>query len=387
MTKIAVIGCGYWGPKHVRTCTSLSGCRVVAVDSDLNRLKLIREANPEVETETSLERILVDLTIDAVIIATPANTHFDLARKCLQAGKHVLCEKPLCRSTTEAQELIEIAQSTNRILMVGHIFLFNPGIEELRNLIHLGKLGDLRYLTAVRTNPGPVRSDVNVVYDLAAHDISIFNWLLGTLPESVAAHGTSWLQPHVEDIAMIQLMYPGNCLANIEVSWMNPRKVRTITVVGSRRMARWDDLDLSAPVVVYDRGRASTESESDFAEFLKIQAADGDSHAPKISASEPLRVQNMAFINAIAKGATVRSDGDSGLGVVAVLEAITESLRLGGVPVKLKTCLTEIVSEEPLSHVAVEHESDFSECISRHENGAGTAGYSAGGPEAAGVRA
>ncbi len=354
MPGIAVVGCGYWGPNHVRTFCGLPDCRVTAVDVDGTRLARLAQAHPTIRIEDSLERVLADSAIDAVVIATPTQTHFDLVRRALLADKHVLCEKPLCTETAAARQLTDLALERGRVLMVGHIFLFNPGIETIKDVLEQGELGEIRYCSATRTNLGPVRSDVNVAYDLAAHDIAIFNWLLDEIPEDVSGQGGAWLQPGIEDVAFIQLRYPGGCLAHIHASWLNPIKVRQITVVGSQRMLTWDDLNLASPVTIYDRGAVATKSPAGLGGIPKIQTWDVDVSRPKITPTEPLRVQDQAFLEAIASGQGVRSDGRFALGVVHALQAVAESLALGGVPIRLDDAVAEVVVPKRKSRPSIE---------------------------------
>ncbi len=295
-------------------------------------MERIRDAFPSIRCEHDYKQILRDPGIEAVVIATPTGTHYPLVRESLLAGKHVLCEKPLCEDTAQARELAVLADERGRILMVGHVFLFNPGIVKAKEIIDAGELGDIRYLSAVRTNLGPIRSDVNAAYDLAAHDISIFNWLLDDVPEMVSAAGASYIRPSVEDVVSISLHYPRNVLATILVSWLDPRKVRQITIVGSRKMVTWDDLNQVSPVAVYDKGVGAAAEYSDFAEFLRLSMWDRDITMPKVEFGEPLRLQAIEFIRALQHGHVERSNGEFSLGVVSVLEAITASLAAGGAP-------------------------------------------------------
>ena len=355
MPGIAVIGCGYWGPNHIRTFCGMPDCRVTAVDVDVTRLARLVQTCPAIRIESNLERVLEDPAIDAVVVATPTQTHFDLVRRALLADKHVLCEKPLCTETAAARQLVQLATERRRVLMVGHIFLFNPGIEALKDLIQQGELGEIRYCSATRTNLGPVRSDVNVAYDLAAHDIAIFNWLLEAIPEDISGQGGGWLQRGIEDVAFIQMRYPGGCLAHVHASWLNPIKVRQITVVGSQRMLTWDDLDLSSPVTIYDRGAVAVKSPAGFGGFDKVQTWDIGVSRPKITAAEPLRIQNKAFLESIQSGSVVRSDGRFALGVVHALQAVAESLALGGVPIRLDDAVAADVTPDRRSQHPVEN--------------------------------
>jgi len=354
----AVIGCGYWGPNHLRvlserlldetrlsirklavatnharvalpSCEPISRVELTAVDHDPQRLDWVAEHFPEVRRELDLSAVLDDPRIDAVVIATPTVTHAEIVSAALRAGKHVLCEKPLCTQADEARELVSLAEHVERVLMTGHTFLFSPGLQVLKDLIDSGELGELRHLASIRANLGPIRSDVGVVYDLASHDVSIFNWLLGELPESVAAIGQAWLQPGVEDVADVHLRYPRGRLASLRVSWLDPEKVRQLTVVGSRRMATWNDLVPKNPLAVFDRGARLTQERSRSRHF-KAVTWDGEVRLPQIPAVEPLRAQDASFLRAVQTGHVEQSDGPFSADVVSVLSAICESLRQGG---------------------------------------------------------
>ncbi len=330
------MGCGHWGPNHIRVFNSLADSRVEAVaDMDGRRLGRVRELHPGVRCERDHRRIIEDPRIDAVVIATPTSTHNDLVSEALRAGKHVLCEKPLCESSSDAAHLVERANANGRIVMVGHVFLFNPGIVKLKQLVDDGELGTLQYLSADRTNLGPIRGDVNAAYDLAAHDISIFNWLIGTEPEQVSATGASFVQPGIEDVAAISMKYPGNVLATVQTSWLNPKKVREITVVGSRQMVTWDDMQPATPIAIYDKGANTVQEPDDFGEFQRLSMWDGDIRLPKVRVDEPLRLQAEEFLQSIRTGSVVRSGAAFAGGVVNVLEAVNVSMRNGGMPISL----------------------------------------------------
>jgi predicted dehydrogenase len=334
--RTAVIGCGRWGPNHIRVLSSLKGCQVTTVaDVDEGRVARVRERFPHVKGVTDYRHALDDHGIDAVVVATPTGSHHAIIRDAIAAGKHVLCEKPLCPTVVEGQELVTLAQQHQRVLMVGHVFLFNPGILKMKELVDAGELGSVYYLSANRVNLGPVRSDVNAAHDLASHDISIFNWMLGSMPDTVSATGASYLQPGIEDVTMITLKYPWGVMAHVQASWLDPKKVRQITVVGDQRMLTWDDLDLATPISVYDKGADVRESFRDYREFLQVSLRDGDVRLPKVASGEPLEIQDRAFIEAVNRGAAERSDGAFGLDVVRVLEAVDASLRLGGSPVSV----------------------------------------------------
>jgi predicted dehydrogenase len=332
--SIGVIGCGAWGPNHIRVFGSLGDSAVrVAVDADSERLERVRQIYPSLALAADAEAALADPEVDAVVVATPTSTHYELVRRSLAAGKHVLAEKPLAESSAEAQELVEFAHDRRLVLMVGHVFLFNAGIVKLREALKAGEVGDPLFLHAIRTNLGPIRSDVNAAYDLATHDISIFNWLLDAEPAVVSASGAAFLQPELQDVVSISFKYPNGVFATIQASWLNPKKVRQITIVGTRGMMTWDDLELSNPVAFFDKRAEAREAVSDYGEFLRISMSDGDVRLPKIALEEPLRAQARVFIDAIRGGPDGRADGAEAVKVVRTLEAVQRSLELEGAPV------------------------------------------------------
>lgn len=327
---IGVVGCGHWGPNHVRVFSELDRAEVVAcADIDGKRLERISDRFPGVRTTKSYRALLRDRSVDAIVVATPTATHATIVRDALRAGKHVLVEKPLCTTSAEARELVQLEHQTGQVLMVGHVFLFNNGINRLRDTILSGELGPIYYLDAVRTNLGPVRSDVNVLYDLGTHDISIFNYLLGSVPIAVSAQGRCVWQESIEDVCFATLTYPGGTLGHIHASWMNPRKVRTLTVIGERRMAHWDDVDPTDTLRVYDKGLAEPPNYDSFGEFHCV-IRNADVYLPRIDKGEPLVNQANAFVDAVLNGSAVRSDGAGAADVVSVLEAITSSMEQGG---------------------------------------------------------
>jgi len=333
---ISVVGCGEWGPNHIRNFSSTGMARVIAaVDEDPAQLSRVERLYPGIECHTSYKTILGDDRIQAVVLATPAATHYALACEALLAGKHVLCEKPLCQTSAEAAKLVELARRQKLVLMVGHVFLFNPGILKLKELTVKGRLGQLYYMAAIRTNLGPIRKDCNAAFDLATHDVSIFNWIMDSVPIEVSATGASFLQSGIEDVVSISLKYPGSVLATIQASWLSPKKIRQITVVGSQQMVVWDDLQLGAPIACYDKRANLTRSYRDYGEFLRVSTWEGDINMPKVGTEEPLQAQTRSFIDAVAKGAPALSGGDFGVGVVKVLEAISSSMKRNGHPVRI----------------------------------------------------
>jgi predicted dehydrogenase len=333
MTGVAVIGCGQWGPNHIRNFQAEQDSLVLfAVDSDPAKLDRMRALYPAVKGTASLAEATSAAEVTAVVVATPVSSHFEIVRQALSAGKHVLCEKPLCETVSEAEELVKLAKEHKRILMVGHVFLFNPGIIKLKEFTDKGELGHLYYLSAVRTNLGPIRKDCNAAFDLATHDVSIFNWLLDSEPIEVSATGASFLQANVEDVVSISMKYPDNVFATIQASWLNPKKVRQITVVGSQQMVTWDDLQLGAPVACYDKRANLKVQYADYGEFLRVSTWEGDVRLPRVGTEEPLKMQTRYFLNAVQKGSIQISDGNFAVGVMRTLQAIACSLQQKGKP-------------------------------------------------------
>lgn len=335
--RIGVIGCGHWGPNHIRVFSQLRESSVTAcADLDQKRLDAVREMHPHIQAFKDHRLMLETAELDAVVVAAPTRTHYALVKEALEAGKHVLCEKPLCVGSGEGRELVELAARKGLILMTGHVFLFNPGIVKLKEFIRFQDTGRLYYMRALRTNLGPIRQDVNSVFDLATHDISIFNFLLDAAPESVSAVGGTFLQDRIEDVAFISLRYPNNILANIQVSWLDPKKLREIVVVGDKKMIVWDELASPGPIHIYDKGVAREPYYDDYGQF-HLLAREGDITVPKVQLAEPLKVQNRYFLNAIKDGQLKMNDSRFALGVVQVLEAITESLKNNGASAAVKS--------------------------------------------------
>jgi predicted dehydrogenase len=327
--RIGVIGLGQWGPNHVRNLRLVEGCEVTRVcDSAEGRLALARRQFPGINTTRNPRSITEAADIDAVVVATPVQSHFRLVRQALEAGKDVLCEKPMAMNSTQARALCAVARKKRRILMVGHVFLYNPSALHLKRVIDRGGLGRIYYMDAVRTNLGPVRSDVGVVYDLASHDISIFNFLLGSKPVSVSAVGGAFLQKGIEDIGFLTLTYPKGVICHVHTSWLNPRKVRQLTVVGDRKMAVWDDMNNLEPVRYYDKGVMS-DNYASFGEFHMI-LRDGAITTPKLKLFEPLLRQDQEFVDCLRSRRTPAASGEFGSQVVRVLEAARDSLAHGG---------------------------------------------------------
>ncbi len=329
MIQIGLIGVGHWGPNILRSF-DLTGRAHVRWICDLEQESLAKIAarHPSSRTTTDVQDLLGDPEVDAIVVSTPVFTHFELAGRALAAGKHVLVEKPITSNSREARELIQRARATGRVLMVGHVFEYNATVLALKKLIDSGELGRIQYLNFVRTNLGPVRTDVNALWDLASHDVSIMSTFLGRRPQDVSARGQSWLNKAIEDTVFATFSFPGGVLAHVNVSWLNPQKVRQITIVGDKKMAVWDDLEMQHPIRIYDRHVEIPEVADTYLEF-KTAVVDGGVYLPNVKLNQPLQAECEHFLECVEKGAKPRSDGESGLGVVLALEAATRSMRDG----------------------------------------------------------
>jgi predicted dehydrogenase len=338
--RIGLIGLGYWGPNYARVVTELPEAELVVVcDADPGALELMRERRTPARLTSEAEEVFAARDVEAVIVATPTVTHHGLALRALETGKHVLCEKPLAATVAECDSLIDAAENAGRVLFTGHTFLFNPAVRRMSELVRGGELGRLLYAHSARTGLGPIRQDVNALWDLAPHDLAILFHLFDRPPVSVSAVGQSFLHPQLEDVVFAQLTFDGGAVAGVHVSWLDPYKVRRVTAVGDRRMVVFDDVALDEKLKVFDKG-ASYEAASvsargtEFGEYRAV-IRDGDIHIPKIPAREPLKEQVAAFVRSCTEGVPTLTDGRDGRRVVAVLEAATQSLRLGGVPVEV----------------------------------------------------
>jgi predicted dehydrogenase len=327
--RVGVIGCGYWGPNLVRNFVEIPESTVVGV-ADLNpkRLEHIMGCYPQIRAMRDHER-LFQQDLDAVVVATPPATHFDLARDALTHGLHVLVEKPLTLTSADTQHLIELAEERQRILMVGHTFVYNPAVRALKRIIDSGEIGDVYYVDAVRVSLGLFQKDLNVLWDLAPHDVSILLYILGCRPHSVSARGRSCVLGDIEDVAYMDLAFPGEVLAHVHLSWLDPCKVRRITVVGSKKMLVYDDVENLEKIKVYDKGVESPPYTDTFGDF-HFSYRYGDITIPNIRFTEPLRVECNHFLDCIQRRTSPETDGHEGLNVVNVIEAAEESLRNGG---------------------------------------------------------
>lgn len=337
MINAAIIGVGRWGPNILRNFLSMDTVRVVkACDLDAGRLSAIKKKFPEIVTTTNPEDILSDTAIDCTVICTPVATHYALAEKALQNGQHVFVEKPLAASSVECLRLIELAEQKQRIVFVGHTFKYNAGIRAAKTYIESGELGDIYSIDANRTNLGPVRYDVNALWDLAAHDISIFSYWLGAQPLSVSAHGACYLNKSIEDVVYATFEYPGGVIAHVHASWLNPRKIREITVVGSKKMLVWNDMNLSEPIRIYNKGIDKDEGFQDTFDSFRLSIREGEVMIPSIQLNEPLMTECLHFIECVESGSQPFTDGHDGLNVVKALQAATNSMRQNSVCVHVE---------------------------------------------------
>ncbi|MCC7518855.1 MAG: Gfo/Idh/MocA family oxidoreductase [Verrucomicrobiae bacterium] len=332
---MAVVGLGHWGPNHARHFGRLA--RLAALcDRDATRLHAVGKLHPGAACFTSFSDMFRQVDLDAVVIATPTSSHDPLVAAALRRGLHVLCEKPLALRSSSARRLIAEARRRHRVLMVGHTFLFNGGIRHVRELLRRRNLGRIYYLHSKRTHYGLFRPDVSAIWDLASHDVAIFNYLLDAEPTEVSAVGFDWLRKGLQDLGFITLRYPGGVAAHIHVGWLDPKKVREITVVGDRRMAVWQDGGSPGPVTLYDRyvvrGRPLVR---EFGEF-QLLPREGDITIPNLSLEEPLLVQAKEFVAAIRKRRAPLSDGRFAAEVVCALEAVDASIRKRGRPVQIR---------------------------------------------------
>lgn len=328
--KVGAIGCGYWGPNLIRNFIEIPETDLVAV-ADLDRMRLnhMRTRYPQIGHVTENYRDFFEMDVDAVVISTPPPTHFAIASDCLRHGLHVLVEKPLTTSSDEARQLIEIAEENGRILMVGHTFEYNPAVHALKEMIQSGELGDIHYIDAVRVSLGLFHPTLNVIWDLAPHDISILIHLLGEAPYSVSTKGVACVQKDVEDIAYMTMMFPGNVLSHIRVSWLDPCKTRRITVVGSKKMVVYDDVESQEKIKVYDKRVNAIRRTDTFGEF-QFAYHYGSVVSPYIRFEEPLRLECLHFAESIHEGKRPLTDGFNGLRVVEIIEAAQRSLKNGG---------------------------------------------------------
>ena len=334
MIRVAVLGAGEWGPNLIRNFHNKQTSEVVwIIDRDAARLAEVQARFPDVQVSEEPARAFSDPAVDAVVVATPTSTHFTLAQQALQHSKHVLVEKPLTTKVKQGLRLLELATSQQLVLMVGHVFVYNPGIRKVKEYLDAGHLGKMYYVSMVRTNLGPIRLDVNAAWDLAAHDLSIVNYWLEAEPLSVSAIGGTWINQGIEDAVFATLTYPQGVLVNLHASWLNARKARDITVVGERRMLTFDDTNLNEPLRIYDKQVTDVRTRPTYVDsFASFRASvrKGDITVPKVPLGEPLATQCAHFLECIVSGKQPFSGGREGIAVVRALEAMQRSIRARG---------------------------------------------------------
>jgi len=334
MIRLAIVGAGHWGPNLINNFRTSKRSEVSwVVDRDESRRAVVSERFPGIRTTDSIDTVLADDAVDAVVIATPTTTHYELAQAVLQAGKHVLVEKPLTDAVATSESLCALAEQVGRVLMVGHVFVFNGAARQVKRYIDAGDLGRIYYISMVRTNLGPIRIDVDSAWDLAAHDISMASYWLESQPISVSAVGGSWINPGIADAVFATLRYENDVLVNLHASWLNPRKARDITLVGDRQMLTFDDVNLTEPIRIYDKQVRDDVSNPAFVDSFtsfRMSVQEGDIHVPRVAMSEPLRNECEHFLDCVIDGEQCVSSGRFGLEVVRVLEGISSSLDSGG---------------------------------------------------------
>lgn len=327
MIKVGVVGYGYWGPNLVRNFAETPNAAVAAVaDLDSEKLEVVRRRYPAVNVTTRFQDLLEDSSIDAIAVATPVNTHFELGMAVLRAGKHLWLEKPMAETSLQARKLVEEADKRNLVLLVDHTFIYTGAIRKMGDLIRRGELGRVYYYDSQRINLGLFQRDVNVISDLAVHDFSILDYLLGEHPVAVSASGTNHFPGTPENLAFITLFYDSGTIAHANVSWLAPVKVRQIFVAGSKKMITYNDLEVSEKVKVYDKGVSFTDDPAQIQE-MRIGYRTGDMWAPTLPTTEALRLEGEHFVDCIEHGKTPETDGHLGLRVVALIEAATSSMR------------------------------------------------------------
>ena len=334
--KIAVIGCGYWGPNLVRNLVQSNRVReLICCDVNQKRLEHMRNLYPSIKVLSDYKELLQAPDLDGVVIATPVKTHHPIAKEFLEQGKHVFIEKPLTHSYDTALELVKLAEEKQRVLMVGHTFEYTAAVNKVKEIVGSGELGKILYISSIRVNLGLFQPDINVVWDLAPHDISTIIYVLGEAPVSVSSQGKAHFKAGIEDVATTTLNFKDGVIAFIHSSWLDPNKIRRTTIVGTRRMLVYDDIEPQEKIKIYDKGVDVPPYYDTYAEF-QFSYRYGDIHSPRIDDYEPLKKECDHFLTCIQRGMCPLSDGYSGLRVVSILEASSKSLKLSGKAVQVQ---------------------------------------------------
>jgi predicted dehydrogenase len=320
--RIGVAGLGYWGPNLARNFAGLPDCELTwCCDADEAVCARVAGLYPTARATTDLQDLLDDPELDAVVLATPVPTHADLAVRVLEAGKHCFVEKPLAQSVADAERVVEAGRAAGRTLMVGHLLEYHPGVLKLKELADGGELGRIFYIYGNRLNLGKLRADENALWSLGAHDVSVVLTLAGEEPIEAVAHGESYVRNGVEDVVFCFLRFPSGLAAHLHLSWLDPHKERRFTVVGEHKMATFDDMAVEGKITIYDKG--FDEAPQGYGEWV---TRSGDTYSPRLAGIEPLKLECQEFVNSIRDGSAPRSDGESGLRVVRVLERLQQSL-------------------------------------------------------------
>jgi len=334
MIKVAVIGAGYWGPNLIRNFYGINReCVRFVCDQDSSVIGRLKNSFPGVEFVSDYSLVLNSPEVDGVVVATQPTSHFALSKEALEKGKHVFVEKPLALNTSEAEELVALSRSKNRVLMVGHLLRYHPAVKLLKDYLERGELGDVLYIYSTRVNLGKVRQDENALWSFAPHDLAVIIYLMGRKPVSVSAVGQSYLTPDVEDVVFLTVFFEGNCMAHVHVSWLDPHKIRKLTVVGNKKMAVFDDMEASEMIRIFDKGVDYSPGFKSYAEAVSLRV--GDILIPRVQMKEPLRIECEHFIECVEKGKHPLTDGEEGVAVVRVLEGAQKSMRLSGSLVQL----------------------------------------------------
>jgi predicted dehydrogenase len=334
MVNIAVVGAGAWGKNHIRVFSEIPNVRLKYIcDSDPQKLLSIQKAYPQSKLVEDLSPILEDSEVRGVVIASSAVSHYPLAKEVLMADKDVLVEKPMALNIKDAEEMLEIGERKNRILMVGHLLIYHPVVDRLKEMVASGELGKIHYIYTQRVNLGVIRQDENALWSFAPHDLSVILYLLGEQPIALSAHGESYIQKGIEDVVFLSLHFSDGMMANIHLSWLDPHKLRKITIVGSKKMVVFDDMEASEKLKIYDKGVKNLSYDT-YGEYLSLRF--GDITIPGIKMVEPLRAEAEHFIQCIESRKAPKTGGQDGLQVIKILIAAQQSLKERGFPVSLE---------------------------------------------------
>ncbi len=333
--SIAVVGIGSWGKNLARTFFQLPGVSLaLCCDPNEESLKQAEIQYPGTRITQNFQDVINDQQIDAVVIASPAVLHYQLAKQALLANKHVFVEKPIALSASDAEELVQLSTEHHKILMVGHLLLYHPAVKKLKELIVSGEIGNLYYAYSQRVNLGKVRKDENALWSFAPHDISVILYLLDEFPESVAARGEAYLQRGIDDVVFVNMRFPDRRMAQIQVSWLDPRKLRQLTIVGDKKMVVFDDVESTEKIKIYDKGAYPDGHYDSYGDAITLRF--GDVYIPRVAMVEPLRLECQHFVDCITQNHVPLTDGKNGLEIVKILEAAQESLNKKGQPVELR---------------------------------------------------